>query len=201
MNIKEIVQEILNDWQEEGTILEISKTGSQINRDDPNDLDYLIVCDQFEQRARKYVVEIEGQVYDLMFRSLLSLKKQLDFTDTGYVHKGHEIYNYCFPIRERVYGSLNYEWDMLSHEQEYIEHIKNKYMNTVGQLKVKTNYTKPFVHYYIILKMFENQKLEITPEMKKNIEILYNSGPESAQIIDWIEIKLFGDILEVINNV
>ena len=37
--------------------------------------------------------------------------------------------------------------------------------------------------------------------MKKNIEILYNSGPESAQIIDWIEIKLFGDMLEVINNV
>ena len=196
MNIKELADNILKEWQEEATVLEISKTGSQINRKNPSDLDYLVVCDKFEQRARKYVTEIDGQTYDLMFRSLKALDAQRDFYNTGYIHEDHKLYSYCIPIREPIYGELNYDWNMLNHEEEYLNYIKNRYMNTLAKLKVKTRHAKPFAHYYIILKIYENQSVEINDKMKDDIEIIYQSSEGVKELIEWIEIKLFGEILE-----
>jgi len=45
--------------------------------------------------------------------------------------------------------------------------------DTLGKAISKKKFAKSFVHYYIPLKMFENQSIEITPEMKDDIEELY----------------------------
>lgn len=186
-DIKSIVTKVLSEWQEDAIILEIAKTGSQINRDDPGDLDYLIICDGFGQRARKHIENIDGVTYDLMFRDVKALNAQHDFEDTGYIHEGHKLFNYCYPIRETVYGGFESGWNMLDHQEEYLAYARKRYDASVGKMKVKSNYTKQFVHYYIILKIYLNQEVKVTDAMKKDVQTLYKGGKEAMPLVDWVE--------------
>lgn len=191
MDIKKYVeQELIEEEEFNTTILEIAKTGSQIFRDNPVDLDYVIILDGYPQRHRKVVENIDGVVYDIILIDKEAVQAQLDFNRTGYIHEGHKLFNYCYPIREPIYGHYNIDWNMLDHEDEYIQYLYKRYARTLKKLKVKTKFTKMFVHYYIPLKIFGNQKVEITDEMRKDIIKLYEGGKQVLPIVDWIENQL-----------
>ena len=74
---------------------------------------------------------------------------------------------------------------MLDYKQSYLEYIKLKYEKTLKRTINRTKGTKAFVHFYIILKIYENNKIEITPEMLQDIRTLYDAIDGSQiQIIE-----------------
>jgi len=70
---------------------------------------------------------------------------------------------------------------MLAHEDEYKTYITNRYYNS-NVTTMSTSRYKPgkfYVHYYLILKIFENKKVELTEEMKSDVLTLYANNEEA----------------------
>jgi hypothetical protein len=78
---------------------------------------------------------------------------------------------------------------MLEHKEEYLNHLKENYAN-LKKFSNRHKIGKSFVHYYIILKIFENNKIEITEQMTEDIELLYSGSQECESIIQWIDSQL-----------
>jgi len=192
MDIKAIAEDILLKEREgDAIILEICETGSQLFTDRDNDYDYMIICKNYMQRYRRTHIEDSDKQLDLIFMDEKAVQSLLDFNDLHYVKQNVKIYNYFLEptIRKTIYGSFDIDWNMLEHEEEYLSHIKDSY----SQLKKYPNrwkIGKSFVHYYIILKIFENNKVEITDKMYEDIELLYKGVIECEPIIQWIDGKL-----------
>lgn len=187
MDIKQKADEILFAQQEENaTILEIFKTGSQLFIENPHDLDFIIVCDGFTQRRRKVFFEEDGLHYDLIFIDKKAVAAQLNFSDDSYIHYKIKLYNYFYALKETVFGGYDDGWDIFEQEESYFEYIKKHYAEGVGKLTVKWKVGKLFVHYYVILKMYINGSTEITSEMMEDIQILYSRTEAATPIIEWI---------------
>jgi hypothetical protein len=182
MNIKDYIETLL-----EGTgttILEISKTGSQLFKEDPNDLDYTIVCENFTEKRAKYCADIDGVHYDFFMYDKEALLARLDFNNPAY--NLVKIYNYFQEIREVVYGNFETNWDLLDCKQAYLNHlqIKNEGM--------PSGYTanRDYVHFYVVLKMFENNSTTITEDMKEAVDNLYHEIEDYTDSIDWVREQL-----------
>jgi hypothetical protein len=192
MNIKSIAEDILlKEREEDAVILEIFETGSQLFVDRDTDYDYIVVCKDYMQRYRRTRVEDNGKKLDIVFIDEKAVHARLDFNDLHYLKLNEKIYNYFFEsnIRKTVYGSFDIDWNMLEHKEEYLSYIKKTYLS----LKKHPNSRiigKSFVHYYIILKIFENNKIEITEQMTEDIELLYSGSQECESIIQWIDSQL-----------
>lgn len=192
MTIKEIAEDILLKEKElEVLILEIFETGSQLFVDRDTDLDYVVVCSNYKQRRKKNVVELDGKKYDILFIDEVAVAAALDFDELYYVNKEVKIFNYYFErnIRKTVYGDFNINWNMLEHKDKYLAYIKDRYLNK-SQMPRHINrwkMGKSFVPYYIILNIYKNNKVEITPTMLADIQQLYSRNEASESIIEWID--------------
>jgi len=184
MNIKEKVEEILTNQLEDSVILEIYKTGSQLFSDTPKDLDYVVICDNFKQRIRKVIVKDGEESYDIMLYDREAMLKQLDFSNTDYVRKQLKLYNYFICFRDKVYGDSNIDWNMLDHKEEYLDFLRYEYHKTQALKRDVTRHSKGYVHYYIILKIYDNNKIEITNQMLEDIITLYNGGEQVRAIVE-----------------
>lgn len=193
MNIKTYVEELLIEQKEtSAVIVEISKTGSQLFKNKPHDLDYIVICSGFEQRAHRANYKEDGITYDLFIFDTTAIDAQLDFNDLYYINTAIKKYNYFNVVKEVIYGGYDHGWDMLAHEEEYKAFIKNAYDNSKVTLVRNTpyKYSKYYVHYYIILKIYENQSIELTSEMLADIEKLYNPRSSNSSIMDWVIEKM-----------
>ena len=192
LDIKTKAEELLVQERSNAEIVEIFKTGSQIFKDNPKDLDYVIVCKNYEKQYSRIHLTHEDQVYDLIFRDedyyydLLSFN--LESIDEGYIH--NLLFNYFVCFRDVIYGSWDLQWDILVYKDIYLNYIKAQYANTIGKRINRSKITKGWVHYYIILKIFDNNKVEITEEMLQDINTLYSSTEGTEAIIQWIEDRL-----------
>jgi hypothetical protein len=192
MTIKSIAEEILlREREEDAVILEIFETGSQLFTDRENDYDYIVVCKDYMQRYRRTHLEDNGKKLDIVFIDEKAVQSLLDFEDLHYVKQNVKLYNYFFEpnIRKTVYGSFDIDWSMLEHKEEYLNHLKENYAN-LKKFSNRHKIGKSFVHYYIILKIFENNEVEITEQMTEDIELLYSGSQECESIIQWIDSQL-----------
>lgn len=192
MEIYDIVKQILIKQNElTATVLEIFKTGSQLFVSNPHDLDFVAVCTGYKTGRTRQHEEYDGVVYDIIIIDKKFVTAQLNFDDE-LLGNSMKLFNYMFhkDIRETVYGYYNIRYDLLRHKDRYLSYLKERYKTSVGRLKNKTNFTKMFVHYYIILKLFENNSTAITKEIRDNAQVLYKGGTAVLSLVDWIEQKL-----------
>lgn len=190
MDLKVEVEKILAEQSEEAKILEIYSTGSQIFRDTPSDLDYVVICEGYSQRRRQVVLRLD-KTYDIMIYDKKAMLKQLDFNDSNYVEERFKLYNYFVCFRDTMYGNWDLDWNILDYEEDYRKYLWFSYDRTISRLINKVPHGKLFVHYYIPLKIFKNKKVEITEEMKQDILKLYEGGEQVLPIIEFIEAELF----------
>jgi hypothetical protein len=196
MNIKDKAEEILLLEKEDAKILEIFKTGSQLLKEDTNncnDLDFIVLCENYKQRLRRTHIKENNIDYEIKIMDITALEAQLDFNEFHYTLEDNKIYSYFLHIRETIYGGYKIDWDMLEHEEEYKKYLCQRYNSFLRKITNRYKFSKSFVHFYIILKMFENNKTEITKEMQEKITKLYQGGKQNIPIIDWIE-KELGEI-------
>jgi hypothetical protein len=194
MDIKALAELILDRQKEkDATIIEIFKTGSQIFLDRKKDYDFVIICKNYNQRRTREVVEENGLKYDIIIIDENAVKASMDFNNLFYVHKDIKLFNYLFEknIRQTIYGNFELDWSMLQHKEDYLGFIKERFNKTnYDILKDPWRVGKSFVHYYVILKIYENNKVELTEEIINNVSLLYGSTIEAKPIIDWIFNKL-----------
>lgn len=171
-------------------ILAIFETGSQLFRDidKVNDIDYTVVCNNYKPKRTKNIFKIENKTYDIIVYDESFYIDILNFRKNGI--RQVMIYNYFLKINKVMYGSWDYEWDMFSHKEEYLKFLKEEYISTIGKRVNRSKVTKHWVHYYIIVKMYENNSIELTEEMIKDINNLYDSSGNHYELIDYIEEKL-----------
>jgi len=185
MDIKAHVEDVLIKMREnDAEIVEIYKTGSQLTRRDPHDYDYEIICRNFKQRFKIIQHKENDYTYDMFIIDEKALEYQLDFNDEYYTQYRLKLFNYLFAIRESIYGHYNNGWNMLDHREEYEQYVIKIY--DINNSKVNPNTVKNgkfYIHYYMILKLFENNSLELTDEIIENANALY-SNENCQHLID-----------------
>jgi hypothetical protein len=194
MLIKEIVDKILEEQKETNAeILEIFKTGSQVLTSINGDKDFVVVCKNYTKNRTKQIVNRDNINYDIIIIDEKAMYSCLDFGDTSLVHKDVKFFNYFFEknIRETVYGGIDINWSMLEHKEEYLNYIKERYKRT-NLLNIKNVYKigKVFVHYYIVLTILNNNKVEITPKMKLDIDLFYSRSANAEPLIKETFLKM-----------
>lgn len=197
MNIKNFVE----DWfikmrEDNAVVLEIYETGSQLLRDDPHDLDFEVICENFKQRFAIRQIEENGLIYDIMIIDRLALIEQLDFNSLHYVQNRLKMFNYMFAIRNTQFGASGIEWDMLEHESVYKSYLLETFVASKERTNIKTGYRrgKFYVHYYMVLKIYENNSIELTPDILSDVRKLYANTEDAHLVIDWVveQIELIG---------
>ena len=191
MEIKEIAENILQEQQEtRASILEIFMTGSNVFSMNRNvDNDYVVICENYGQRKRRTFITIDDAKYDILIMDINAVKASLDFDDNDYIPQDIKLYSYFYDtaIRKTVYGQSDLDWSMLNFKTKYLNYIKNFYKEKkYDSVKEPWKYGKKFVHFYVVLKIFENNKPEITEDMLINIKKLYDSTEDSKEIIEWV---------------
>ena len=194
MLIKEIVDEILKEQKETNAeILEIFKTGSQVLSSTNGDKDFVVICKNYTKNRTKQIVNRDNINHDIIIIDEKAMYSCLDFKDTSLVHKDVKFFNYFFEknIRETVYGGIDIKWSMLEHKEEYIKYIKEKYRR-VRLLNINNIWKigKVFVHYYIVLNILKNNKVEITPQMKFDIDLFYSRSANAEPLIKETFLKM-----------
>lgn len=188
-DIKEIAEQELERQGENTEIIAIYEVGSQLFKSDPNDLDFVVICEEYSQKRKKFFTTIEGIDYDIAFFDEDSMKGILDYSNTD-LDEGYKIFNYWPHIATAVYGSWDYGFNILDHQDLAIHFLKNNYNRGLVRKINKTRITKSYVHYYLPLKMFENNSTEITSEMHQDVVKLYEEGDQVLPIVEWIEDQL-----------
>ena len=156
-------------------------------RETPHDLDYQVVCSGFSQRFTYNKVKEDGTSYDIFIIDRDALSRELTFGNPYYFKADLKIYNYFHAIRETIYGECDLPYDMLEYSDVYLPYIKTHYAKkTVIGSPLKYKYGKFYVHYYMVLKIFENQSIVITEDMRADLELLYSNSKESHLVIDWV---------------
>jgi hypothetical protein len=194
MVIKEIVDKILEEQKETNAeILEIFKTGSQVLSSTNGDKDFVVICKNYTKNRTKQIVNKDNINHDIIIIDEKAMYSCLDFSDTSLVHKDVKFFNYFFEknIRETVYGGIDIKWSMLEHKEEYIKYIKEKYRR-VRLLNINNVWKigKVFVHYYIVLNILKNNKVEITPQMKFDIDLFYSRSANAEPLIKETFLKM-----------
>ena len=196
MNILEIktkLEEVLIERGElDAIILEIQEVGSQFFKSDPKDQDYRVVCENLLQRDVRVNFEEDGIYYDFFIFDVNAIAAQQDFSDMYYVRPYLKMYAYLTQLKNVVYGGYDNGWDMLEHEQEYKSFLKNAHETALDTPIARTGYGhgKFYINYYTILKIYQNQKVEMTEAMRVDIENLYKNQEEAWAIIEWIILEL-----------
>jgi len=201
VNLVDEVNKILIELgEQDAKILEISKTGSQVLINSPNDLDYNVILSGFNKLYYRKNIEINGKVYDFILKDDICMRDlfsmNLDNDDENYMK--YSIYNFFQLYKEVIYGSYKVVFDIFSNKEKYFEMMRKHYVATVGKRKRYTKMTKTFSAYYIPLKIFENEFIEITSEMQDTLNKLYDNTTDIYPIVEWIEesLGLRGEINE-----
>ena len=198
MIVKEMVEELFVKQREQATVTEIFATGSQTFTERETDKDFVVICKGYVQRYFVYKKEVDGVKYDIFIFDEEAAKALLDFNDLFYIMRARKIYNYFWDkaIKKVVYGSWDYEWNMLEHKNDYLAYLKTHYENT-GYSDIpleRLHYLgNQFVHYYVVLSIYENNIVEITQKMKEDIALLYSKDVANISLIENIISKIKGE--------
>jgi hypothetical protein len=187
--IETIINNIMEENSYTGSILEIFPTGSQMFKyGDVNDLDYIVILDFFEEKHMRIKKEVNNNQYDVLFLDAQAVRDRMDFKYNTAKERNYLLFNYFYAIRETLHGEKFYDIDILANKDKYLFVLKHRYDNTLNRAIVKRNFAKNFVHYYIVLKIFENNKVEINNDMLIFINRLYSFDDDAINhVIEMIE--------------
>lgn len=170
-------------------ILRISITGSAIFKGLENidhDLDIRVICDTLSKDFIKLYYKDENYQYDIMVYTITLYKDNLEFK--------HEhamiLYNYFHYLDFILFNKVEINWDIFDYEKEYMSFLKNKLLKSSlfnTEKPIKWVGEKNFVHYYVILKFFENHSIELTEEIKRDVLKMYNKNGRAQ--LNWIAQK------------
>jgi hypothetical protein len=195
MNIKKIAERLLIEQKEDNAvILEIFQTGSNVfDVERKKDDDYVVICENYGQRKRREII-IENDIkYDILIMDKKAVEASLDFDDYIYIKNDIKLFSYFYDvsIRKTIYGNSNLNWSMLDHKNKYIDYIKNRFASTKYHMLPEIwKFGKHLVHYYVVLKIYENNKAELTDQMLLDIKSLYDTTEASIPIIEWVMLNL-----------
>lgn len=188
MLIKNIVDNFLEQNELDIEVLEIFQTGSAfLKKESPADLDYIIIfqSNTFDKNFFKISLSIENMRYGLLFIEKEHIIKVLQFEASTY--KDSHLYNYIYALRQPEFGNTEVMFNFFGLKEVYLNTIKTIYEE---QLKSLNMIGKNMVHYYLILTLYENESLEITEEIRNNINLLYDITDEHHEILLNIHNKL-----------
>lgn len=200
-DIKQIIEEMLIYHKMPYTkIKTIIKTGSQKLRENPNDLDFVVIVEGLYTDRVKRIRALPDVTYDVIFMTESFYNKALLFELEYTFCK----FNFFLDedVIEIIYndgGDIN-TFDMFKEgvKEKYLDLLINEY-NTVmsNVIKPETNYPKWYVYAYIILKMYGNESSIITEEMKSNTNKIYNKQGNYLELCQWAssEIERYRDII------
>lgn len=163
-------------------IVFIVRVGSKALLGHGEDEDVLVCCMGYPKDYERVKLVDGDETYDVLFANDVFLYKAFDYTNQDSKVKSFRLYNYFHAISDKVYGEP-LEYNMLLQKDDYLRFIKEHYSDRYSMDRLNSRMGKMFVHYYTILKIFENDKIEITQEMKDDIEILYKCDDSSLPII------------------
>jgi hypothetical protein len=188
MDLKAYVEGLLVQQKEtEAVILEIYKSGSQLLRSEPHDLDFQVVCSGYKQRFTYNKVSEDGVDYDIFIIDKEALIRELTFGNTNYIQRDLRLWNYFHAIRESVYGDCGIVYDIFDHEDQYLSYIKDSYLKRVSSGRpLPRTHGKLYIHYYMVLKIYQNHSVEITEGMRSELDLLYNNSDLAQPIMDWV---------------
>lgn len=192
MDIKKIVNDFLQENQYDIEIIEIFETGSKfLGYEMPLDVDVVIigknVVDFFLMGQMRFKKEIDDITYDLVFIDEKLAKKRLNFEFIMPYEKNQILYNYFYSFRKKIYGDSKLNFDFFNEKNRYMPFMKDLFQETIGKANDKWKIGKSFVHYYLILKFYENESFDIDNKMKEDIAKLYSGLEDCSDIILWIE--------------
>lgn len=183
--------EQIKDLLPEDELVLITKIGSSLFYDKPQDLDYFCVSANRE-KADRIKIESENGVLDLLILTPVELMNKLNFIDT---YQAHSLYNYQLAKPEVLYKDDTFilePFDMLNPNIKdlYLNSITEYYKGTLGLSIHKHRHSKMYTHYYLILKMYEDNTVEFTPEMVQTVKQLRDKTDGYEEIVEEIHIKL-----------
>ena len=174
-------------------ITAIFKTGSQLFRNNPQDMDIIVVVENYEKDYGRFVWTEKDVRYDVFVKDITQIEKLLEFNlDNSPENEWKSwLYNYFYSLeKDFIYGSLDIKWPILEYKDQYMTYMRAEYASSIGKRINRTRGLKRWVHYYAILKIYENNNPTITEEMGIDILKLYSDSPESIDIIEWVELQL-----------
>lgn len=183
-----IMEEIFR-REPQAVVKAIMKTGSQILRSNPSDLDFLVIVNNLSVLYFKIRLEHEGVKYDITVKEESGLEKVLNF---GFENIDEiptvALFNFFLAIpQEIIYGEWDKTWDMISHKETYLWYIKHTYKTTIARAWNRVAFSKHWVYYYIILSIYKNNSTEITQKMKQDIDIIYEAREGFFELSQWVE--------------
>jgi hypothetical protein len=185
---------------QDSNVLEIINIGSRLlNKQNPSDMDHFItVSNLFEKSSRSHF-KIKHESLDLFFGDYNLLKDRLELNKIKGFDKPNILYNYAYSsgIKDIVYGDSGLTFDFFGLKTQYMETIKELYHNSIGRNPYslgKYKMGKAFSHYYVIAKFYDNNSLEITPEMQSDLDRLYERPVDSSSKEEYMS------IIEYINS-
>lgn len=182
--IGQIVYNIIEEENYEGTILEIFPTGSQMFQyGEPSDLDYVVILDVFPLKHKRIKKEENGKRYDILFLDFNTAKDRMDFKFSNARERDYLRYNYFYAIRNPIFGEKSHEIDLMAHKDEYLFLLKHYYDKTLNRAVKKEKFGKSFVHYYIALSFLQSNNYVVTDEMKEIINKLYQQDRPTADMV------------------
>lgn len=144
-------------------IIRISLTGSSIFKENPKDIDYFVLVNNFKQEHKSISKIIEGQTYDFFIMDVQFYKDLL-------THKKistYSFFNVNFYLAETVYGNFDFNYNIKDYEKQQktliLKYLKNALFNPFRS-------TFKFVWWhYLTLKFINNQNYVITGEDKEKM--------------------------------
>lgn len=198
-NIKQIIEEMLVYHKMPYTkIKTIIKTGSQKLRDNPQDLDFVVIVEGLYTERVKRVRMLPDVTYDVIFMTESFYNKALLF------ELEYKLCKFNFFLDKDVIEIIYNDGDNINTFDMFKEGIKEKYLdllindhNTVVNniINPEINYSKWYVYAYVILKMYDNESSIITEEMKSNSNKIYNKQDNYLELCQWVssEIERYGN--------
>lgn len=200
-DIKQIIEEMLIYHKMPYTkIKTIIRTGSQKLRENPKDLDFMVIVDGLYTDRVRRVRMLPDVTYDVIFITESFYNKQLLFEIDFDITK----FNFFLTkgAIEIIYndGDNINTFDMFKEgvKEKYLNLLINDYNNVVSNIvNPETNYSKWYVYAYIILKMYNNESSIITEEIKSNSNKIYNKQNNYLDLCQWVssEIERYEELL------
>lgn len=182
-----MIKEHLNDGED---LLAVITIGSQLLVASPKDYDYKIIVKNYRTHFLRTHIVIDEIKYDLLYVNEDIFNRSFDFSETSPMIQSIQLYNYMYEVGTVIYGELKLPCSLFEVETEYRHFLKQHYLKTIANTKVKWKSGKLLVHYYVILAFYENKTLTINQQMKADITLLYESAERSSNLVNDIIYKI-----------
>lgn len=171
----------------------IIKTGSQKLRENPQDLDFVVIVDGLQVDRVKRVRILPDVTYDVIFMTESFHNKALLF------EVDYNVCKFNFFLDEDTIEIVYSDGDNINTFDMFKEGVKEKYLGFLindydkivnNIINPETNYSKWYVYAYIIFKMYDNESSIITEEMKSDSNKIYNKQDNYLELCQWVSSEM-----------